>query len=298
MLSMRKFSYFSEYGVCIIRPRRETVRAYWVLANGQAIIADRLVGQICDALEYLGAPDLEQRGSLSRIDSSRHLRNDAKLGRLQCEHIELDARNLLDEFTGYLPNGIERTIASTPCTASSFETAVAPISRARSRMVSGPFELASLTSWPLAASFRANVAPMFPAPMISIFMGCPFVNVEERPPQSRMRPPGDARPPRAAPKVSSPEMRSQLLPHRAKQDVVDIDVRPAARSAFAGSCRMRIGDETAQETDLARHFSRRIAPPRSGSGRCFQNRPGYDFGRIACFIAFRRTPFMPARAES
>jgi type I restriction-modification system DNA methylase subunit len=52
----------------------------------------------------------------------------------------------------------------------------------RSRMVSGPFELASLTSWPLAATFRANVAPMFPAPMIPIFMGCPFVNVEERPP--------------------------------------------------------------------------------------------------------------------
>jgi hypothetical protein len=43
-------------------------------------------------------------------------------------------------------------------------------------MLSGLFELASLTSWPLAASFRANVAPMFPAPMTPIFIGWPFVN--------------------------------------------------------------------------------------------------------------------------
>src|SRR5215211_4374404 len=53
------------------------------------------------------------------------------------------------------------------------------------------------------------------------------------------------------------------------------------------------GDETAQETDLARDFSRRIAPPRKGRGRCFQYRFGYDFGRIACF---NRLPQDPSHA--
>jgi hypothetical protein len=43
------------------------------------------------------------------------------------------------------------------------------------------------------------------------------------------------------------------------------------------------GDETTQETDLARQFSRRIASPRSGFGRCFQNRLGYNFGSVTCF---------------
>ncbi len=71
---------------------------YRVLAYRQTVIADRLVRQIGDALEYFGAPDLEQRGRRSRVDAARHLRNDAQLRRLQREHIELDARDLPDEL--------------------------------------------------------------------------------------------------------------------------------------------------------------------------------------------------------
>ena len=43
------------------------------------------------------------------------------------------------------------------------------------------------------------------------------------------------------------------------------------------------GDETVQETNLARHFSRRIAPLRSGIDRSRQNGLGYHFGRISFF---------------
>ena len=46
------------------------------------------------------------------------------------------------------------------------------------------------------------------------------------------------------------------------------------------------GDETAQETDLARHFTRRIAPLRSGIGRSRQNGLGHHLGRIAFFHRF------------
>ena len=46
------------------------------------------------------------------------------------------------------------------------------------------------------------------------------------------------------------------------------------------------GDETAQQTDLACHFSRCIAPLRSRSGRSFEDRLCYDFRRIACFDRF------------
>ena len=46
------------------------------------------------------------------------------------------------------------------------------------------------------------------------------------------------------------------------------------------------GDETAQDTDLARHFARRIAPLRSWIGRRRQNGLGYHFGCIAFFHRF------------
>jgi hypothetical protein len=46
------------------------------------------------------------------------------------------------------------------------------------------------------------------------------------------------------------------------------------------------GDETAQETNLVRHFSSRISPLRSGIGRGLQNGLGYHFGRIAFFHRF------------
>src|SRR3954451_21535892 len=65
--------------------------------------------------------------------------------------------------------------ASTSPTACSLLAAETLRSRARTRRESGPFEFASLTSWPLAASFRASVAPIFPAPMIPILMGASFL---------------------------------------------------------------------------------------------------------------------------
>src|SRR2546429_5999865 len=82
----------------VIRPWHEVIGAYRVLAKRKTVIADRLVGQVGDALEYLGAPDLEHRGRRSRVDPPRHLGDNAQLRCLQCEHIELDARDVLDEF--------------------------------------------------------------------------------------------------------------------------------------------------------------------------------------------------------
>src|SRR6266851_995002 len=82
----------------VIRPWHEVIGAYRVLANRKTIISDRLVGQVGDALEYLGAPDLKQRGRRSRVDPPRHLGDNTQLRCLQCEHIELDARDILDEF--------------------------------------------------------------------------------------------------------------------------------------------------------------------------------------------------------
>src|SRR5260370_21664991 len=71
---------------------------YRMLANRKTIVADGLVCQIGDALEDLGAADLEQRSYRSGVDSTGHLRNDAKLSCLQRKHIEFDARDLPDEF--------------------------------------------------------------------------------------------------------------------------------------------------------------------------------------------------------
>src|SRR5258708_8474363 len=69
-----------------------------MLANRKTIVADGLVCQIGDALEDLGAADLEQRSYRSGVDSTGHQRYDANLSCLQRKHIEFDARYLPDEF--------------------------------------------------------------------------------------------------------------------------------------------------------------------------------------------------------
>src|SRR5207244_6031167 len=84
--------------VPIVGSRHEVVGAYRVLTDGQTVIADRLVRQVGDALEYLGAPDLEQRRGRSRVDAARHLSHDTQFGRLQRQDIELNAGNVLDEL--------------------------------------------------------------------------------------------------------------------------------------------------------------------------------------------------------
>ena len=66
---------FLRRGVPIVRPRHEAVGGHRVLADGQTVVTDRLMRQVRDALEYLGAPDLEQRCGRSRIDAARHLRD-------------------------------------------------------------------------------------------------------------------------------------------------------------------------------------------------------------------------------
>src|SRR6516165_2258793 len=74
------------------------VGASRMLADRQAVIANRAVSEFGDRLEDLGAADLEQRRRRSRIDAARHLRYDAKLGRLQRQYIELDAGDVANEF--------------------------------------------------------------------------------------------------------------------------------------------------------------------------------------------------------
>src|SRR5467141_1327163 len=84
----------------VIRPWHEAIGAHRLLADSKTVIADRLVGQLGDALEYLGTPDLEQRGCRSRIDAARHLGNNAQLRRLERKYVEFDAHNVPDEFAG------------------------------------------------------------------------------------------------------------------------------------------------------------------------------------------------------
>src|SRR5260221_1818134 len=83
----------------VIRPGHKAIGAHRMLADRKTVIADRLTGQIGNSLEYLGAPDLEQRGRRPRIDAARHLGNNAQLRRLQGKQIKLDARNVLDELS-------------------------------------------------------------------------------------------------------------------------------------------------------------------------------------------------------
>src|SRR6266403_2795823 len=62
------------------------------------------------------------------------------------------------------------TTRSTPRTASGTDTAVAPVSAAKSESVSGPREFATKTLCPSAVRRRVSVPPIWPAPMIPIFM--------------------------------------------------------------------------------------------------------------------------------
>ena len=66
--------------------------------------------------------------------------------------------------------GMVTTMRSTPRTASGTETAVAPVSAARLESVSGPRELATETSCPNAVRRRVNVPPIWPAPIMPIFI--------------------------------------------------------------------------------------------------------------------------------
>src|SRR5437879_2181593 len=81
------------------RPRHKAIGAHRMLADRKTVIADRPMGQIGNTLEYLGAPDLEQRGRQPRIDAARHLGDNAQLRRLQGKQIKLDARDVLDELS-------------------------------------------------------------------------------------------------------------------------------------------------------------------------------------------------------
>src|SRR5207244_2701659 len=62
------------------------------------------------------------------------------------------------------------TMRSTPRTASGTDTAVAPVSAAKSDSVSGPREFATKTLCPSAVRRRVSVPPIWPAPMMPIFM--------------------------------------------------------------------------------------------------------------------------------
>src|ERR1700757_2952829 len=67
------------------------------------------------------------------------------------------------------------TITTSPLRAASFAvTAFAPVSAAKSRSVSGPRELATKTLCPSVVRRRVNVPPIFPAPIIPMFIGCSF----------------------------------------------------------------------------------------------------------------------------
>src|SRR3954466_10617799 len=70
------------------------------------------------------------------------------------------------------------TTTSSPLRAASATgTAVAPVSAARSASVPGPRELATRTSCPSARRRRVRVPPIWPAPMMPIFMSASQVHV-------------------------------------------------------------------------------------------------------------------------
>ena len=67
-------------------------------------------------------------------------------------------------------SGMERITTSTSATASAAVTARPPKASTSGSIVSGPRELATLTSCPAALSFRTKVFPMWPVPKMPIFM--------------------------------------------------------------------------------------------------------------------------------
>src|SRR6218665_292379 len=68
--------------------------------------------------------------------------------------------------------GMERITASTSATASAAETARPPKASTSAPIVSGPRELATFTSCPAALNLWTKVFPMWPTPMMPIFIGC------------------------------------------------------------------------------------------------------------------------------
>ena len=64
--------------------------------------------------------------------------------------------------TGTLVSGMATTTTSAPRTAPPGVAGVAPVSAARSASVTGPRELATETSCPMAVSRRVSVPPMWP----------------------------------------------------------------------------------------------------------------------------------------
>lgn len=71
-------------------------------------------------------------------------------------------------------SGMVTTTTWAPRAASAAVTAVAPVSFASAASVSGPRELATDTSWPSAVRRLVRLPPMFPAPMMPIFMDPTF----------------------------------------------------------------------------------------------------------------------------
>ncbi|MNT12608.1 hypothetical protein D3C72_1475390 [compost metagenome] len=67
-------------------------------------------------------------------------------------------------------SGMASTTTSTPSTAPCTSAGTAPMSSATLCTPLTPPELATFTSWPADSSLRARVAPIFPVPIIPIFM--------------------------------------------------------------------------------------------------------------------------------
>src|SRR5438128_5286629 len=71
-------------------------------------------------------------------------------------------------------------MTTSPWRAASFTvTGVAPVSCARAARVSGPLELATNTLWPSALKRRVSEPPMWPAPIMPIFIFAPFLTVTD-----------------------------------------------------------------------------------------------------------------------
>src|SRR5438132_12584968 len=81
--------------------------------------------------------------------------------------------------SGIFRSGIV-TITTSPRRAASVTvTGVAPVSCARAARVSGPLEFATNTLWPSALKRRVSEPPMWPAPMMPIFIFAPFLTVTD-----------------------------------------------------------------------------------------------------------------------
>src|ERR1700732_1543072 len=112
------------------------------------------------------------------------------------------------------------TIRSTPRTASGTDTAVAPVSAAKSESVSGPREFATKTLCPSAARRRVSVPPIWPAPMIPIFMFASYGWIAEATGGSRKVASSDVAQSREHPCI---EMVQQMAMERPKPRIVGVE---------------------------------------------------------------------------